>query len=68
MAVSDGVEAPHGHRYGTATVDGWAAIVPREGWPPQDTEKLPPRSRVSRAWASGRAGRRERGRPTRAAW
>ncbi|WP_371526381.1 alpha/beta-hydrolase family protein [Streptomyces sp. NBC_01283] len=40
MAVSYGVEAPHGHRYGTAPVDGWAAIVPRDGWTPQDTQRL----------------------------
>ncbi|MFD0549391.1 alpha/beta hydrolase [Streptomyces rectiviolaceus] len=40
MAVSYGVEAPHGHRYGTGPVDGWAAIVPREGWTGDDTERL----------------------------
>ncbi|MFD4481078.1 alpha/beta hydrolase [Streptomyces sp. NPDC058471] len=40
MAVSYGVEAPHGHRYGTAPVDGWAAIVPRDGWTPEDTRRL----------------------------
>ncbi|MGW6270563.1 alpha/beta hydrolase [Streptomyces sp. NPDC055060] len=40
MAVSYGVDAPHGHRYGTAPVDGWAAIVPREGWTPRDTDRL----------------------------
>ncbi|MEV0091196.1 alpha/beta-hydrolase family protein [Streptomyces sp. NPDC050738] len=40
MAVSYGVEAPHGHRYGAGPVDGWAAIVPREGWTAQDTARL----------------------------
>ncbi|MFG2648615.1 alpha/beta hydrolase [Streptomyces sp. NPDC048436] len=40
MAVSYGVEAPHGHRYGTAPVDGWAAIVPPEGWTAGDTARL----------------------------
>lgn len=40
MAVSYGVEAPHGHRYGAGPVDGWAAIVPREGWTGEDTERL----------------------------
>lgn len=40
MAVSYGVEAPHGHRYGAGPVDGWAAIVPRDGWTAQDTERL----------------------------
>ncbi|MFI6937762.1 alpha/beta hydrolase [Streptomyces sp. NPDC050418] len=40
MAVSYGVDAPHGHRYGAAPVDAWAAIVPREGWTPADTDRL----------------------------
>lgn len=40
MAVSYGVEAPHGHRYGAGPVDGWAAIVPREGWTDADTARL----------------------------
>ncbi|MER7175757.1 alpha/beta hydrolase [Streptomyces mesophilus] len=40
MAVSYGVDAPHGHRYGAAPVDAWAAIVPREGWTDQDTDRL----------------------------
>ncbi len=26
MAVSYGVDAPHGHRYGAGSVDGWAAV------------------------------------------
>ncbi|MFI6486181.1 alpha/beta-hydrolase family protein [Streptomyces sp. NPDC050564] len=40
MAVSYGVEAPHGHRYGANPVDGWAAIVPPAGWTEADTERL----------------------------
>ncbi|MFI6413279.1 alpha/beta hydrolase [Streptomyces sp. NPDC050585] len=40
MAVSYGVQAPHGHRYGAAAVDGWAAVVPPEGWTEQDTRRL----------------------------
>ncbi|WP_228978239.1 alpha/beta-hydrolase family protein [Streptomyces sp. DH12] len=40
MAVSYGVQAPHGHRYGTAAVDAWAAVVPPEGWTEQDTRRL----------------------------
>ncbi|MEV8019869.1 alpha/beta-hydrolase family protein [Streptomyces sp. NPDC086554] len=40
MVVSYGVEASHGHRYGAGPVDGWAAIVPREGWTTGDTERL----------------------------
>ncbi|MDI3387373.1 alpha/beta-hydrolase family protein [Streptomyces sp. B-S-A8] len=40
MAVSYGVEAPHGHRYGAGSVDGWAAVLPPEGWQERDTERL----------------------------
>ncbi|WP_417789730.1 alpha/beta hydrolase [Streptomyces coeruleoprunus] len=40
MAVSYGVQAPHGHRYGAGPVDGWAAVVPPEGWTEQDTRRL----------------------------
>ncbi|OII60978.1 hypothetical protein BJP40_08700 [Streptomyces sp. CC53] len=40
MAVSYGVQAPHGHRYGTASVDGWAAVVPPDGWSADDTRRL----------------------------
>ncbi|WP_199546736.1 alpha/beta-hydrolase family protein [Streptomyces sp. N35] len=40
MAVSYGVQAPHGHRYGTGSVDGWASVLPPEGWTPKDTDRL----------------------------
>lgn len=40
MAVSYGVEAPHGHRYGAGAVDGWAAVLPPDGWRDQDTARL----------------------------
>ncbi|MET8966739.1 alpha/beta hydrolase [Streptomyces hydrogenans] len=40
MAVSYGVDAPHGHRYGAGAVDGWAAVVPPEGWTDADTTRL----------------------------
>ncbi|MBC9711992.1 alpha/beta-hydrolase family protein [Streptomyces sp. TRM66268-LWL] len=40
MAVSYGVQAPHGHRYGTGSVDGWAAVLPPEGWTTKDTDRL----------------------------
>ncbi|GGY37962.1 alpha/beta hydrolase [Streptomyces omiyaensis] len=40
MAVSYGVEAPHGHRYGAGAVDGWAAVAPPEGWTDADTTRL----------------------------
>ncbi|MFI6940819.1 alpha/beta hydrolase [Streptomyces sp. NPDC050418] len=40
MAVSYGVQAPHGHRYGTGSVDGWAAVLPPKGWTAKDTARL----------------------------
>ncbi|MDV9192396.1 alpha/beta-hydrolase family protein [Streptomyces sp. SR27] len=40
MAVSYGVDAPHGHRYGAGAVDGWAAVLPPPGWTAADTTRL----------------------------
>ncbi|MFI5764014.1 alpha/beta hydrolase [Streptomyces sp. NPDC051563] len=40
MAVSYGVQAPHGHCYGTGAVDGWAALLPPQQWTQQDTDRL----------------------------
>ncbi|WP_019357630.1 alpha/beta hydrolase [Streptomyces sp. AA1529] len=40
MAVSYGVGAPHGHRYGNGSVEGWAAVAPAAGWTEQDTAQL----------------------------
>ncbi|MCZ7416763.1 MULTISPECIES: alpha/beta hydrolase [unclassified Streptomyces] len=40
MSMSYGVEAPHGHRYGTNAVEGWAAVLPPEGWTEADTLRL----------------------------
>ncbi|MBO8193820.1 alpha/beta-hydrolase family protein [Streptomyces oryzae] len=40
MAVSYGVGAPHGHRYGNGSVEGWAAVAPAKGWTKADTEAL----------------------------
>lgn len=40
LAVSFGAPPPHGHRYGTGAVDGWAAVVPPPGWTDQDTARL----------------------------
>ncbi|MET9725701.1 alpha/beta hydrolase [Streptomyces zaomyceticus] len=40
LAVSYGVDAPHGHRYGAGAVDGWAAVLPPPGWTAADTTRL----------------------------
>ncbi|WP_369266522.1 alpha/beta hydrolase [Streptomyces harbinensis] len=40
MAVSYGSPAPHGHRYGSNPVDGWAYIAPSEGWSQPQTDAL----------------------------
>ena len=40
LAYSTGVPGGHGHKYGSNVVDGWAAIVPPEGWTDEDTQRL----------------------------
>ncbi|NGO69635.1 alpha/beta hydrolase [Streptomyces boncukensis] len=40
MAMSYGVDAPHGHRYGNGSVDGWLAVARPEGWTAKDTSRL----------------------------
>ncbi|WP_340558384.1 alpha/beta hydrolase [Streptomyces sp. GSL17-111] len=40
MSMSYGVGAPHGHRYGTNAVEGWAAVLPPDGWTQSDTLRL----------------------------
>ncbi len=40
MAVSYAVGAPHGHRYGNGSVEGWAAVAPPDGWTKADTARL----------------------------
>ncbi|NSC23642.1 hypothetical protein FM076_21790 [Streptomyces albus subsp. chlorinus] len=40
MAVSYGVGAPHGHRYGNGSVEAWAAVAPSRGWTDKDTRHL----------------------------
>lgn len=40
MAVSYGVTAPHGHRYGANPVAAWAAIAPPPDWSDEDSERL----------------------------
>lgn len=40
VAVSYGVDAPHGHRYGTGAVEAWTAVAPPEGWSTADVQRL----------------------------
>nr|WP_240979358.1 alpha/beta hydrolase [Streptomyces sp. HNM0574] len=40
MAVSYGVEAPHGHRYGTGSVEAWTSVLPPDDWTDEDTRRL----------------------------
>ncbi|MFF0739263.1 alpha/beta hydrolase [Streptomyces sp. NPDC004111] len=40
LAVSFDAPPPHGHRYGTNAVEGWAAVVPPQGWTDADTARL----------------------------
>ncbi|WP_181766435.1 alpha/beta hydrolase [Streptomyces albidus (ex Kaewkla and Franco 2022)] len=40
VAVSYDVDAPHGHRYGTGSVEAWRAVAPPEGWSAADFRRL----------------------------
>jgi uncharacterized membrane protein len=40
MPIAVGVPGGHGHNYGNAVLDGWAAVVPPDGWTDQDTERV----------------------------
>lgn len=40
MTNAVGVPGGHGHNYGNMVVDGWAAVVPPDGWTAQDTERV----------------------------
>ena len=40
LAVSYDVDAPHGHRYGTGSVEAWRAVAPPEGWSKGDFRRL----------------------------
>jgi uncharacterized membrane protein len=31
--------AGHGHKYGDMVLDGWAAVLPPDGWTTADTER-----------------------------
>lgn len=40
MTNASGVPAGHGHNYGDAVLDGWAAVAPPAGWTAEDTERV----------------------------
>ncbi|WP_314171866.1 alpha/beta hydrolase [Streptomyces winkii] len=40
LAVSYDVDAPHGHRYGTGSVEAWIAVAPPDGWHAADYHRL----------------------------
>jgi uncharacterized membrane protein len=37
---ASGVPAGHGHNYGDTVLDGWAGVIPPDGWTPADTERV----------------------------
>ncbi|GLP73716.1 membrane protein [Mycobacterium antarcticum] len=37
---ASGVPAGHGHNYGDAVLDGWAAVIPPDGWTAADTARV----------------------------
>ena len=40
MTNASSVPVGHGHNYGDSVLDGWAAVVPPDGWTPEDTERI----------------------------
>ncbi len=40
MTNAAGVPGGHGHNYGEAVLDGWAAVAPPDGWTAEDTERI----------------------------
>jgi uncharacterized membrane protein len=40
LAFANGVPAGHGHVYGSGVADGWAALLPPQGWTSADTVRL----------------------------
>ncbi|GFG74384.1 membrane protein [Mycobacterium botniense] len=40
LTNAEGVPAGHGHDYANTIVDGWAALVPPDGWTVVDTERI----------------------------
>jgi len=40
MTNASSVPGGHGHNYGDGVLDGWAAVVPPDGWTDQDTERI----------------------------
>jgi uncharacterized membrane protein len=40
LTNAEGMPAGHGHNYRNTILDGWAAVVPPEGWTAADTERI----------------------------
>ncbi len=40
MTNASSVPGGHGHNYGESVLDGWAAVVPPDGWTADDTERV----------------------------
>jgi uncharacterized membrane protein len=47
LTNASSVPAGHGHNYGDSVLDGWAAVIPPDGWTAADTERV--RADVQRA-------------------
>ena len=51
MTNAAGMPGGHGHNYGDAVIDGWAAVIPPDGWTPADTDRVKQPSIVARRLA-----------------
>ena len=40
LTEAEGMPPGHGHDYGDMVLDGWAAVLPPDGWTPADTDRM----------------------------
>jgi uncharacterized membrane protein len=50
LTEAEGMPGGHGHNYGDMVLDGWAAVLPPDGWTSADTERT--RAALSRLTAA----------------
>lgn len=48
LAHGAAMPAGHGHNYSDTILDGWMAVLPQQGWAPEDTERVRAALRVAR--------------------
>jgi uncharacterized membrane protein len=51
LTEAEGMPGGHGHNYGDMVLDGWAAVLPPDGWTPAETDRT--RAALKRFEAAG---------------